>query len=150
TIGRVRCRDAGPAQWQRVLDEAAAAELAPASVDGILRFIRQLVGLGKERRVWSANAKPLAGVDLPEPFEVTPLGPVAQEHVPTAGQVAALEEALTAMRPYYGLMAAVAARCGLRWGELVELRTDDVDLEQHVIQVSRQWRETDGVVTLPK
>jgi integrase len=67
----------------------------------------------------------------------------------TLPEVAALVEALPKR---YQLMALPAAWCGLRFGELAELRRGDIDLKAGVVHVRRAVVRVNGevVVSTPK
>lgn len=67
----------------------------------------------------------------------------------TLGELAALTEAIAGR---YKAMVQLAAWCGLRFGELAELRRRDVDLEAGVVHVERGVTRVDGqmVVGSPK
>lgn len=54
--------------------------------------------------------------------------------------------------PRYKLMMLLAAWCGLRFGELTELRGLDIDTKRGVIKVRRAvvWVESKPIVTVPK
>lgn len=63
-----------------------------------------------------------------------------------------LEALVTAMPPRYKTMTLLAAWCGLRFGELTELRRKDVDLQSGVLRVRRAVSRVDGeyVIGEPK
>jgi integrase len=61
--------------------------------------------------------------------------------LPTGDEVWAIADAID---PRYRALVLTAAFVGLRWGELIGLRRDDVDLEVRVLHVSRQVVEVDG------
>ena len=67
----------------------------------------------------------------------------------TLPELAALTEA---MPERYRLMVLLAAWCGLRFGELTELRRRDVDLTQRVVKIRRGVVRVDGefIVGTPK
>ncbi len=51
-----------------------------------------------------------------------------------------------AMRPQWQMIVQLAAYCQLRFGELVELRRKDVDLDLGVLRVRRAMTRVDGVI----
>lgn len=57
-----------------------------------------------------------------------------------------LEVIVGAMPPRYRPMVLLAAWCGLRFGELAELRRGDVDVEARVLRVERAVTSRDGQV----
>ncbi|HEY3089519.1 MAG TPA: site-specific integrase, partial [Jatrophihabitantaceae bacterium] len=69
--------------------------------------------------------------------------------LPTLEELAAIVEAMT---PAYRLLVLLAAWCGLRYGELAELRRKDVDVKAGVLHIRRGVTWVDGapVVGRPK
>ena len=63
-----------------------------------------------------------------------------------------LEQIVATMPERYGLMVLLAAWCGLRFGELTELRRDDIDIARGVIRVRRGVTRVRGdfIVGTPK
>jgi integrase len=57
-----------------------------------------------------------------------------------------------AMTPAYRLLVLLAAWCGLRYGELAELRRKDIDVKAGVIRVRRgvTWVDGDAIIGRPK
>lgn len=66
--------------------------------------------------------------------------------------IAELESLVAAMPAKYRAMTLLAAWCGLRFGELAELRRGDIDLKNGVIRISRAVVRADGqtIVATPK
>ena len=66
--------------------------------------------------------------------------------------LAELEALVAAMPERYKVMTLIAAWCGLRFGELTELRRKDVDVKAGVIKVRRAVTRVEGefVVGTPK
>jgi integrase len=60
--------------------------------------------------------------------------------------LAELETLVAAMPPRYRLMTLLAAWCGLRFGELAELRRSDIDVRNGVIRIRRGVVRVDGQV----
>jgi integrase len=69
--------------------------------------------------------------------------------LPTLDELAVIVEAMT---PRYRLLVLLAAWCGLRYGELAELRRKDIDLKAGVIHVRRgvSWADGEAVIGRPK
>jgi integrase len=67
----------------------------------------------------------------------------------TLAELAALVEELPRR---YRLMALLAAWCGMRFGELTELRGHDIDTKAGVIKIRRAvvWVDSHAIVTTPK
>ena len=68
---------------------------------------------------------------------------------------ATLDELATmvdAMPERYRLMVLLAAWCGLRFGELTELRGKDIDTRKGIIRLRRAvvWADAQDIVTTPK
>jgi integrase len=61
--------------------------------------------------------------------------------LPTGDEVWALADAI---EPRYRALVLTAAFVGLRWGELLGLRREDVNLDARLVHVSRQTIEVDG------
>lgn len=79
-------------------------------------------------------------------------GQAKRTHKTVVATVAEIQAIADAMPPRYQAMVLLAAWCGLRYGELTELRRDDVDLEEGVVHVRRAVVRVGGeyVVGLPK
>jgi integrase len=63
-----------------------------------------------------------------------------------------LDRIVAALPDRYRVMVLLASWCGLRWGEVTELRRGDIDLKKGKIQVSRgvTWVKGKPVVGMPK
>jgi integrase len=75
------------------------------------------------------------------PCRIRGAGQVKRAKVIRTASLAELETIAAAMPPRYRLMVELAAWCGLRFGELAELRRRDIDLGAQVVRIRR------GVVT---
>lgn len=66
--------------------------------------------------------------------------------------LAELTELVAAMPAKYRVMVLLAAWCGLRFGELTELRRGDVDLRTGVLHIRRAvvWVDSKPLITTPK
>jgi len=67
-------------------------------------------------------------------------------HTTKVASLAELEVMVGAMPFRYRAMVLLAAWCGLRFGELAELRRGDVDLEARTVRVERAVTSRDGQV----
>jgi integrase len=67
-------------------------------------------------------------------------------HTTKVAGLAELEVIVEAMPPRYRAMILLAAWCGLRFGELAELRRHDVDLDARTVTVERAVTSRDGEV----
>jgi hypothetical protein len=72
------------------------------------------------------------------PCHIRGAGNAKRVHKIQPATLAELEALVTAMPVRYRTMTLMAAWCGLRFGELVELRRSDVDLKAGVIRVRRR------------
>ncbi len=86
------------------------------------------------------------------PCHIRGAGNAKRVHKIQPATLAELEALVTAMPVRYRTMTLMAAWCGLRFGELVELRRSDVDLKAGVIRVRRGAVRVAGgtVVGTPK
>lgn len=71
------------------------------------------------------------------PCHIRGAGAARRVHKIKPASLAELEALVTAMPPRYKVLTLMAAWCGLRFGELAELRRSDVDLKAGVIRVRR-------------
>jgi len=101
-------------------------ELAPASVRGVYGVLRRMLTSAVDDRLLPAS--PCSRIALPAvpDHEVVP---------PTIDQVCAIAQA---MPPRYRAAVTMLAGSGLRIGELLGLRTTDVDFLRRAVRVQRQ------------
>jgi integrase len=130
-IGNVRLRDVRPTHIELVLREAAKAtekrKMGPASIRRLHATMRSALATAKTLRLISFN--PAVDVELPstKKFRVHPWEP--------AELGAFLDHAAS---DDFGSLFEVIAATGLRRGEAVGLRWDDVDLEVGKLVVRQQ------------
>jgi integrase len=86
------------------------------------------------------------------PCRIRGAGTVKRQSSTKVASLGELEVIVEAMPDRYRPMVLLAAWCGLRFGELAELRRADVDLEAGVLRVERAVTSRDGqvFVGLPK
>lgn len=86
------------------------------------------------------------------PCHIRGAGNAKTVHKIRPASVDELEELVAAMPERYQVMTLLAAWCGLRFGELTELRRKDVDLGGGVLRVRRAVSRVDGeyVIGVPK
>ncbi|MFK5583224.1 tyrosine-type recombinase/integrase [Serinicoccus sp. LYQ131] len=86
------------------------------------------------------------------PCHIRGAGNAKAVHKIRPASVSELEALVGAMPVRYRVMTLLAAWCGLRYGELTELRREDVDLIKGVLRVRRGVSRVDGeyVVGAPK
>jgi integrase len=80
------------------------------------------------------------------PCRIRGAGYAKTKHRAKVATLAELELIVAAMPPRYRAMVLLAAWCGLRFGELAELRRGDVDLEARLLRISRGVTRTTGNV----
>jgi integrase len=92
------------------------------------------------------------GLIAANPCHIRGAGNSKRVHKIKPASLAELEALTAAMPARYQAMTLLAAWCGLRFGELAELRRSDVDLENGRIRISRAVVRVGGksVVTTPK
>lgn len=86
------------------------------------------------------------------PCHIRGAGAAKRVHKIKPASLVELKALVAAMPPRYRVMTLLAAWCGLRFGELVELRRGDIDLTNGVIKVRRGIVRLDGetIVGVPK
>jgi integrase len=116
-----------------------SSEMAPASVHKTVGVLRQVLGMAVSDNRLVLN--PVDGVELPA------VTPVEQRYL-TVDQLRVLADAAGENRPLVYLLGT----CGLRFGEVAELRWRDVDLAGSRLRVARSVTLVDGkfVVGSPK
>jgi integrase len=132
-LGKVRLEKLTPAQVQGLLNEKLEAGLAPRTV----RYVRQVLrtALGEAQR-WGLVARNVADVvDGPrvERNEVEPMRPEEARRFLASVRGDRLEA-----------LYAVVLAVGLRQGEALGLRWQDVDLEKGTIRVVNQLQRVNG------
>ncbi len=141
TLGGVRLRDLSPAHVQRLVRAKSDSGLSPASVRYLHAVLRRAL---KQAVRWGLAPRNAAeAVDLPKLVrkEARALSP---------------EEASRFLRACRGerleALYIVALTCGLRQGEILGLKWEDVDLERGTLRVRRQiqrMRDGSGLAFLP-
>jgi integrase len=86
------------------------------------------------------------------PCHIRGAGNVRRVHKIRPASLDELETVVAAMPPRYQMMTLLASWCALRFGELAELRRDDIDLKKGVIRIRRAMVRANGkiVVGTPK
>lgn len=116
-----------------------------AFVNKAYQIIARAVRIGVSRGIWEVGRDPMAFVDRPP----SSVGRPDRRLIPTDSQVTQLIESMGSEQEEYGLMATLAAYTGVRWGELLALTKESVDLEREtpVLWVTRNCVEHDGTFT---
>jgi integrase len=131
---RARGRRLGDISRQLVREWVAdlSVDLAPASVHKTVGVLRQVLAMAVAENRLVLN--PVDGVELPP---VT----AAEQRFLTLEQLRQLADAAGAHRP----LVYVLGTCGLRFGEVAELRWRDVDLKALRLRIARSVTLVDGV-----
>jgi integrase len=133
-LGHLRLAEVTTQDVQRLVDGLVAKGLAPATVDAAVTplkaLYRRAVGRGEVR------ANPTLGVEKPA-VRSKPKTVVA----PTDA-----EAMIAALEPGERALWATAMYAGLRRGELIGLRREDVDLATGVLHVRRGWDMVEGEI----
>jgi integrase len=109
-----------------------SVDLAPATVHKSIGVLRQVLAMAVAENRLVMN--PVDGVELPP---VT----AAEQRFLTLEQLRTLADAAGDHRP----LVYVLGTCGLRFGEVAELRWRDLDLEKKQIRIARSVTLVDGV-----
>ena len=107
-------------------------DLAPASVHKTVGMLRQVLALAVADNRLAMN--PVDGVELPSVISV-------EQRFLTVEQLHALADASGAHRP----LVYILGTCGLRFGEVAELRWRDVEVERPRLRISRSVALADGL-----
>ena len=133
-LGHLRLGEVATRDVQQVVDRLVEDGVAPATIDAALTPLRSLYRRAVARGDVLTN--PTRGIEKP----AVRCGP---KRIASPLEAAALLEALPAAdRPLW----ATAFYTGLRRGELVGLRWEDVDMATGVIQVRRGWDAVEGEI----
>lgn len=126
-------------QWVREWVAELRTEMAPATVHKTIGVLRQVLAMAVAENRLVLN--PVDGVELPS------VGSVEQRFL-TLEQLHTLADAAGEHRP----LVYVLGTCGLRFGEVAELRWRDVDLLKMKIRIARSVTLVDNrfVIGTPK
>ncbi|CQD07457.1 phage-related integrase [Mycobacterium europaeum] len=116
-----------------------SVDMAPASVHKTVGVMRQVLAMAVKDNRLALN--PVDGVELPSVRAI-------EQRFLTLDQLHTLADAAGAQRP----LVYVLGTCGLRFGEVAELRWRDVDLKNLKLRVARSVTLVDGrfIVGSPK
>jgi len=114
------------------------------TVSKALKVLRKATEIGISTGVWTAAKNPGSGLKMPastiESNDVQ-LGAIPLDAIPTEDEVTRLINAAWNDDPRYGFIVEIAARCGLRWSEILGLQAADFDLDNRSLTVARSRRE---------
>lgn len=134
TLGHLRLREIRHRDLQELVDDLASSSIAPATVQGAVTPLRALFRRALVRGVVSSN--PTTGLELPA-VRCKP------RRFASPNEADALLEAIDGTGR---ALWATALYAGLRRGELVALRWEDVDPAGGVIRVRRRWDAVEGEI----
>jgi integrase len=120
------------AACQRYFNRMTAEGRPPATVHSTHRVLRTLLGTAVRDGLIPSN--PATRLDLPKPRPAEPEYLSAEE----------VRDLAAAIDPFYSTMVLFAAYTGLRVGELLALRRQDVDLLRGVAHVRRALKDVSG------
>jgi integrase len=147
TVGHRACDTLTDKDFTNVLNAMAGVPYAAETINRVRRVLKNLGQYGVRQGVWSEARNPCVALALPKNARgkddvgrITTIDRSSQ--VPTGDQVTDLCQQLDEASPVYGLMARLAASTGLRWGELIALTVDDVDLANRTVSVTKSFSET--------
>jgi integrase len=112
---------------QRFADTIAATGLAPSTVRNVMNALRALYAWALPRGM--AKINPTRGLRLPT-------GETPRDRIAAPAEAANL---IAALAPEIQAALGLAVYGGLRLGELLALRWEDVDLEARTLRVERSW-----------
>lgn len=139
-VGRVSCDRITDTDLVRLVDGMVAEGYSADWVAQVVRALRALCRWGVSRGVWPPHMDPAANLRVPKIDRL-----VDRTLIPTPEQVEALADAAAAsvddevqsLRRRWLIKAP--AGTGLRWGEVVVLTPEDVDLEAREVRVTKSW-----------
>lgn len=141
------------ARLQRVLDELQTVDGRAVSwshLDHVRKLLVASVKRGVALGLWEPHTHPAIGLHTPNVAGDDEDGAPDLTLIPTDHQVELLIKLAGDLHPKYGLMAAVAAYTGVRWGELLALTVDDFDFDNAQVKVGRNCQESaDGYRFVP-
>lgn len=136
-LGRIALAKLSPADVQGLLNAKLAAGLSPRRVTYIHAVLRRALGTAERWGLVARNVARLVDPPRGRRFEIRPLSPEEARRLIDA----AVGDQLAAL-----YLTALAT--GLRQGELLGLRWEDVDLEARRLSVRHTLARVDGSLTL--
>lgn len=133
-LGRVKLAEVTRTDLQDLVDRLVASGLSPSAVGVTILPLRAIYKRAIARGEVAVN--PTTGLEMPAVRG-------GRDRIATPDECAALLEALPSGD---GPIWATAVYAGLRRGELMALRVEDVDLATGVIRVCRGWDTVEGVI----
>jgi integrase len=135
-LGHERLREVTLPQLQLLVDRLAADGHAAATITTTITPLRAI--FRRARQLGDVQTNPVSGISVPSVNR-------RQERFATVEQIEAMLTKLAATKDR--ALWATAIYAGLRRGELLALRREDIDLAAGVIHVRRGWDAEVGEVT---
>jgi integrase len=135
-LGRTRLEQLTPAHVQHLLNEKTRSGLSPRSVAHIRAVLRNALNQALRWGLVTRNVAALAEPPHQPRVLVNPL---------TAEQARTLLE--TCQEDDFGPLFAAALSTGMRQGELLALRWEDIDFDRNTVSVRRALQRVDGKLT---
>ena len=157
----MKSRDLKPrtrALYQDLLDDLVLPELGKLRVSRVTRSKVRAWYAGLDPRTPTRRAHAYAllrtiymtavseDVVAANPCRIRGAGAAKTKHQTRTATLPEIEAITAAMPARYRAMVLLAAWCGLRFGELAELRRGDIDLEGRVVRVQRGVTRANGEV----
>ncbi|MEJ7894148.1 MAG: site-specific integrase [Solirubrobacteraceae bacterium] len=137
-FGRTRLDQVSLPDLQEFVDALEMQGLSPSTIEGTVLPLRLAYRWARSKGLIAVD--PTDGLELP--------GKLVGTRVPPSPQSAAA--LLAALAPGDQALWATAMLAGLRRGELLGLRWEDIDLEGGILSVERSWNPDGGVYSTPK
>ena len=132
TLGRIKLKALTPAHVRRLYREKLDAGLAPRTVQYVHVTLQKALKQAVADGLIPRNAAAAVRAPRPKKKEIRPLSPAqARAFLQAAGETGDRFEAAYVL----------AVHCGLRRGEILGLKWDDLDLEAGTLQVRRTLSE---------
>ena len=136
-IGHIKLAKLTPQHVQALLNDKLAGGLAPATVRYMRAVLRRALNQALKWDVVARNAAALVDVPRVPHHEIKPFTP---------DQARAFLDAIRGDR--FEALYSIALALGLRKGEVLGLRWDDIDLEKGTLTVRSSLQRIDGKLTL--
>lgn len=137
TLGRIPLERLQPIHVQQLLNEKSRAGLKPKSVRYILGTLRGALNQALRWQLIARNPASLVDGPRVEQYEINPMSPEDARRFLTSVRGDRLEA-----------LYSVALTMGLRQGEALGLRWQDIDLEMGYLRVTKQLQRVDGKLQL--
>lgn len=134
TLGHMRLDEITARDVQRIVDDLVSRGVAPATIGSTLTPLRALYRRAVARG--EARANPTVGIERPA-VRSTP------RRVVTPAEAEAM---IAALNGADRVLWATAFYTGLRRGELIGLRREDIDLATGILHVRRGWDDKEGEI----